>query len=57
LRGGAALAVAGLCADGVTEIENVCYINRGYENIASALGELGADIHIRADSDSMSART
>lgn len=44
LRGGAALVVAGLCADGVTEIGNVHYIERGYEDIAGALRGLGADI-------------
>lgn len=50
LRGGAALTVAGLCADGVTEIGNICYINRGYEDIAGALSSLGADIYIRKES-------
>lgn len=44
LRGGAALVLAGLCADGTTEIGNICYIRRGYEDIVSALGGLGADI-------------
>ncbi len=44
LRGGAALTIAGLCAKGVTEVGNVCYINRGYEDIECALNCLGADV-------------
>lgn len=44
LRGGAALVLAGLCADGTTQIGNVCYIKRGYEDIVNSLGSLGADI-------------
>jgi UDP-N-acetylglucosamine 1-carboxyvinyltransferase len=44
LRAGAALIVAGLMAEGVTEINNVKYIDRGYENIDKKLISLGADI-------------
>ncbi len=44
LRGGAALVVAALAADGVTEIGKVCYLERGYESIELMLGSLGADI-------------
>lgn len=44
LRGGAALVVAGLCADGVTEIDNVKYIDRGYEDIEKYLNICGANI-------------
>jgi UDP-N-acetylglucosamine 1-carboxyvinyltransferase len=44
LRAGAALVVAGLMAEGVTEINNVKYIDRGYENIDKKLISLGADI-------------
>ncbi len=44
LRGGAALVIAGLAAKGTTIIDNVCYIDRGYENIAKTLHQLGADI-------------
>ncbi len=44
LRGGAALVLAGLAASGVTEIEKVCYIDRGYEDIEENLRLLGADI-------------
>ena len=44
LRGGAALVVAGLCAEGKTEIGGVEYIERGYECIESTLTSIGADI-------------
>lgn len=44
LRGGAALVLAGLGAQGETEVENVCYIDRGYENIEKVLRSAGADI-------------
>lgn len=46
LRAGAAMVVAGMCARGVTEIEDVHYIERGYENFVGKLRSLGADIHI-----------
>lgn len=48
LRGGAALIVAGLAAQGVTEIENVRLIDRGWQNIEKSLSALGADI-VRTD--------
>lgn len=44
LRAGAAMIIAGLCAKGVTEIEEIGYIERGYENIVEKLCGLGADI-------------
>ena len=44
LRCGAALVVAGLMADGVTEIGNVYHIDRGYDNIDRKLIALGAQI-------------
>ncbi len=44
LRAGAALVIAGLCASGVTHIEGVHYIERGYENIIEKLRAVGADI-------------
>ena len=44
LRGGAALAVAGLLADGVTRIGGCKYIVRGYEDICRDLAGLGASI-------------
>jgi UDP-N-acetylglucosamine 1-carboxyvinyltransferase len=44
LRAGAALIIAGLAAYGVTEIENIHYVERGYENIAEKLRGAGAEI-------------
>ncbi len=45
LRAGAALVVAGLMADGQTEITGVKYIDRGYDHIEDKLRSVGADIH------------
>src|SRR5699024_4527263 len=44
LRAGAALIIAGLTADGVTEITGLEHIDRGYEKIAEKLTSLGANI-------------
>ena len=44
LRAGAALIIAGLAAQGITEIEDIHHIERGYENMEIKLRELGADI-------------
>jgi UDP-N-acetylglucosamine 1-carboxyvinyltransferase len=44
LRASAALILAGLLADGTTEINRVYHIDRGYEMIDEKLGELGAQI-------------
>ena len=44
LRAGSALVIAGLVAEGTTEVENVCFIERGYERIVEKLTALGADI-------------
>ena len=44
LRAGAALIIAGLVARGVTEIEDIEHIDRGYEDIDSKLRSLGASI-------------
>ena len=46
LRAGAALVIAGLAAEGQTEILNVDYIRRGYEDIVEKFVSLGADIKI-----------
>ncbi len=51
LRAGAALVVAGLMADGETEITGVKYIDRGYDHIEEKLKQLGADIHREAIDD------
>ncbi|MCL2368824.1 MAG: UDP-N-acetylglucosamine 1-carboxyvinyltransferase, partial [Oscillospiraceae bacterium] len=44
LRAGAALVIAGLCAQGETIVEQIHYIERGYEDIVNKLKSLGADI-------------
>ena len=44
LRAGAALVMAALAADGVSEIEDIGHIERGYEDIVEKLQGLGADI-------------
>ncbi len=44
LRAGAALIIAGLAASGVTEIDDIYHIERGYEDIERKLRALGADI-------------
>lgn len=44
LRAGAAMVIAALCADGVSTISNIQYIERGYERIIEKLQGLGADI-------------
>ena len=44
LRAGAALVIAGLAAEGTTYVENIVYIERGYERIVEKLSALGADI-------------
>ena len=45
LRAGAALVIAALSAEGVTYVEDIHFIERGYENLVSKLTQLGADIH------------
>jgi UDP-N-acetylglucosamine 1-carboxyvinyltransferase len=44
LRASAALVLAGLKADGITEVSRVYHIDRGYEHLDEKLGELGAHI-------------
>ena len=46
LRAGAAMVIAGLCADGVTTVEDIEYIERGYQDLVGKLQALGADIRI-----------
>ncbi len=46
LRGGAALVLEALVAKGVTQLDNVHYILRGYENIVDKLKNLGAKIYL-----------
>ena len=40
------MVIAGLCASGTTEIEDIHFIERGYENFVGKLSALGADISI-----------
>ena len=44
LRAGAAMIIAGLCANGKTTIEDIHHIKRGYDDIAAKLRSVGADI-------------
>ncbi|MGT2799622.1 UDP-N-acetylglucosamine 1-carboxyvinyltransferase [Streptococcus marmotae] len=46
LRAGAAMVIAGLMAEGRTEITNIEFILRGYSNIIEKLQDLGADIQL-----------
>lgn len=50
IRSGAAMVLAGLAAEGVTEIANVIYIDRGYENFAGKMASLGASVERREES-------
>jgi UDP-N-acetylglucosamine 1-carboxyvinyltransferase len=45
LRGGAALILAGLVADGTTELSRIYHLDRGYVNLEKKLTALGANIH------------
>ena len=47
LRAGAALIIAGLAADGITEIEDIHHIERGYQDMDGKLRGIGADIEKR----------
>ena len=51
LRGGAALVLAGLCARGVTTVENAEHVDRGYERLEEMLGALGAQITREEDEE------
>ena len=44
LRAGAALVIAGLTAQGITRVENIHYVERGYERLIEKLTGLGANI-------------
>ena len=46
LRGGASVVLAGLIAKGITQVDNIKYILRGYENFDEKLKSLGANINI-----------
>lgn len=46
LRGGASILICGLIAEGITTIDNVKYILRGYDNICEKLSKVGAKIEL-----------
>ena len=46
LRGGASLLIAGLIANGITQIDNIDYILRGYGDVINKLTSIGAKIKI-----------
>lgn len=52
LRAGAACVIAALIAEGETELSNVHYLDRGYENIVEKFSKLGADIKRISDNQS-----
>ena len=54
LRAGAAMVIAGMCASGVTVVEDIHFIERGYENFVGKLTALGADIKVVDFSDGSS---
>lgn len=57
LRAGAALIIAGLAAHGITEIEDIFHIERGYDCMEGKLRELGADIEKVSVPDKASAKS
>ena len=54
LRAGAAVVIAGLCAKGETIVEEVVYIERGYQDLVGKLNSLGADITCISEPDEYS---
>ena len=49
LRAGAAMIIAGLIARGTTEVENLIYIDRGYEDFVEKFRNMGADLYRKND--------
>ncbi len=49
LRAGAAMIIAGLIARGTTEVENLIYIDRGYEDFVEKFKNMGADLYRKND--------
>jgi UDP-N-acetylglucosamine 1-carboxyvinyltransferase len=56
IRGGAALVIAALCAEGTTEMANVFHLDRGYEDLELKLRALGASVE-RLSAPTASAET
>lgn len=55
LRAGAALVIAGLAAQGVTQLSQVQFIERGYEDLVDKLRAVGADIRVEEIPESQEA--
>ena len=51
LRAGVALIIAAICADGITELHDVQYVERGYENIIEKLRSIGVAARVVSDDD------
>lgn len=51
IRAGAALILAGLCAEGVTDVSGGTLVDRGYEDITGKLRSLGAQIEVLPEAD------
>ncbi len=51
LRAGAAMVIAGLSAEGVTHVENIYYIERGYERLVEKLRDVGAEIALVTETE------
>ena len=52
LRASAALILAGLAADGETNVHRVYHLDRGYEKIEEKLSALGAEVYREKDTES-----
>jgi UDP-N-acetylglucosamine 1-carboxyvinyltransferase len=44
IRAGAAMVIAGLCADGITAVEDMYHVDRGYQDFEAKLLRLGAEV-------------
>ena len=53
LRAGAAMVIAGMVAGGTTVVDDVHFIERGYERFVEKLNSLGADITVRYDEEDL----
>ncbi|MEG1104815.1 MAG: UDP-N-acetylglucosamine 1-carboxyvinyltransferase, partial [Oscillospiraceae bacterium] len=51
LRGGAALVIAAMCAEGNSRVYGIEHLNRGYEDIGAVFASLGADIAVLRDTN------
>lgn len=50
------MVIAGLCASGVTYVEDIQYIERGYQNFPGKLRALGGDVVLVSEPDKPEAR-